>query len=94
MYYDTAETGQRIKHLRKAEELTQEQMAEQVGVSARQVRAFESGQSGAAIDVLIILAELFDTSLDYLVLGKPTQADIRKKLDAMLQDLSEIMKTL
>lgn len=37
MYYSTIETGKRIKQLRKTEGLTQEQLAEKVGVSARMV---------------------------------------------------------
>lgn len=94
MYYSTAETGKRIKQLRKTEGLTQEQLAEKVGVSARMVRAFESGASGASIDVLIILSELFDTSLDYLILGKATQIDIKKKLNTILQDFSEIVQSI
>lgn len=94
MYYSTVETGKRIKQLRKAKGLTQEQFAEKVGVSPRMVRAFESGSSGASIDVLVILSELFDTSLDYLILGKLTQSDIKEKLNIMLQDFSEIVKSI
>lgn len=94
MYYSTIETGKRIKQLRKEERLTQAQLAEKIGVSSRMVRAFESGDSGASIDVLVSLSELFNTSLDYLILGKNIQNDIREKLNVMLQDFSEMVKNI
>lgn len=79
MYYSILETGKRLKRLRKEKKLTQEQLAEKIGVSTRQVRAFESGENGASIDVLVTLSEFFDTSLDYLVMGKPTQIEVKKR---------------
>lgn len=94
MYYSTIETGKRIKQLRMEERLTQAQLAEKIGVSSRMVRAFESGDSGASIDVLVSLSELFNTSLDYLILGKNIQNDIREKLNVMLQDFSEMVKNI
>lgn len=94
MYYSTAETGKRIKQLRRNERLTQEELAEKVGVSPRTVRAFESGSNGTSIDVLIDLAELFNTSLDYLILGRLTQSDIKERLNIILQSFSEIVKSI
>ena len=94
MYYSTIETGKRIKQVRVKEKLTQEQVAEKIGVSPRQVRAFESGANGASIDVLVALAELFEVSLDYLIMGKPTQTDVKKRLNAMILEFSEMAKSI
>jgi transcriptional regulator with XRE-family HTH domain len=93
-YYSTIEAGKRIKQLRKEHKLTQEQLAEKIGVSARQVRAFESGENGASIDVLVALTEFFDTSLDYLVMGRPTPIEVKKRLNAMLEEFSEMVKSV
>jgi transcriptional regulator with XRE-family HTH domain len=94
MFYSTIETGKRIKQLRKENKLTQEQLAEKIGVSSRQVRAFESGENGASIDVLVALTEFFNTSLDYLVMGKTTQIEVKKRLNAMLEEFSEMVKSI
>lgn len=94
MHYSIVDTGKRIRELRKESGLTQEQLAEKVGVTPRMVRAFESGNSGASIDVLVELTMLFNTSLDYLVLGKDTQNDLKDKLNAVLNDFSAIVQSI
>lgn len=94
MYYSTIETGKRIRQIRMEKSLTQEQFAEKIGVSTRQVRAFESGENGTSIDVLVAVAELFEVSLDYLVMGKPALTDAKRRLTAMLQELSEMVESI
>jgi hypothetical protein len=44
--------------------------------------------------VLVALTELFDTSLDYLVMGRPTQIEVKKRLNAMLEEFSEMVKSV
>ena len=80
--------------LRKEENMTQEQLAEKVGVSTRMVRAFESGESGASIDVLIELSELFDISTDYLLKGKLTLTDAKIKLLPLLAEVQSIVEKM
>lgn len=73
MYYDVKESGQRIKKLRKERKLTQEQLAERLGISVKTVTAIETGARGTSIDGLVTIAEFFGVSLDYLVLGKKSE---------------------
>ena len=60
------EMGQKIKQLRYKTGLTQEQLAEQMGVSAQSVSKWETGASMPDISLLPILAETFGVSIDEL----------------------------
>lgn len=70
MYYDLIESGKRIKALRKKHGLTQEQLAEQLGVAANTIARIETGNRGVSIDLAIELVVRFDTTLDYIFLGR------------------------
>ena len=64
------ESGKRIKALRKKHGLTQEQLAEQLGVAANTIARIETGNRGISIDLAIELVVRFDTTLDYIFLGR------------------------
>ena len=68
MYYDLVESGKRIKALRKKHGLTQERLAEQLGIAVNTVARIEIGNRGISIDLAIELAVRFDTTLDYIFL--------------------------
>ena len=70
MYYDLVESGKRIKALRKKHGLTQEKLAEQLGIAVNTVARIEIGNRGISIDLAIELAVRFDTTLDYIFLGR------------------------
>ena len=70
MYYDLVESGKRIKALRKENGLTQEQLAEQLGVAANTIARIETGNRGISIDLAIELVVRFETTLDYIFLGR------------------------
>lgn len=70
MYYDLVESGKRIKELRKKHGLTQERLAEQLGIAVNTVARIEIGNRGISIDLAIELAVRFDTTLDYIFLGR------------------------
>ena len=69
-YYDIKESGKRIKELRKAKGLTQEKLSEKIGISCQGLKMIECGINGARIDTFVYLAEILDTTIDYLVLGR------------------------
>lgn len=69
MYYNIAESGGRIKQLRKSRGLTQEAFAEKVGLSYRSISDIERGYRGTSIDALIEMRNILNTTLDYLILG-------------------------
>lgn len=72
--YSMKECGMRIKKLRLDKGITQENMADALGIHQETLGRIERGTRGTTIDLLSIIAGYLDTSLDYLVDGKQTCA--------------------
>ena len=58
---------EQISFLRKQKDLTQEQLANALGVTNQSVSKWESGQCCPDIQLLPNIAELFDVSVDELL---------------------------
>ena len=71
--------GEQIVKLRKRVNLTQEQLAEKYDVSRQAVAKWENGESIPDIYKIIQIAELFNVSLDFLILGKNVQRHRNEK---------------
>lgn len=56
-----------IKHLRKVHKVSQTEVGAIVGVSHSQVGAYELGRSSPSLETLLLIAKLFNTSLDDLI---------------------------
>ncbi len=78
--------NENIREIRKTNNMTQEQLAEVMGVSTASVSKWETGQSAPEISALIALADYFDVSVDAL-LGHEVKAD-RKK--SMLEEMDSL----
>lgn len=66
----------RIQYLRKAKGLSQEELADRVGVSRQAVSKWESGQSTPDLEKIIILSDIFGVTTDYILKGiEPTGKD-------------------
>lgn len=64
----------RIQHLRKTKGISQEALADQIGVSRQAVSKWESEQSTPDIEKIILLSEFFETTTDFLLKGiEPVQ---------------------
>ena len=94
MYYDAALTGKRIQKLRKSQGLTQEQLAEEFNISAVHLSKIEIAKRSCSLDVLAEIAVFFGASLDYLVLGKSTEKDLRGEIDAAIRTLENLRNSL
>ncbi len=84
------EIGQRIRKNRKAIGLSQEELAEKVGISATHMSHIETGNTKLSLPVLVSLAEALEVSADELLFeAKPTSrsADLNDIM-AMLGDCS------
>jgi len=62
--------GERIKQKRKELNLTQEELADKVGVSYQAVSKWENNSSMPDTAILPALSSIFDVTLDYLFTGK------------------------
>ncbi len=90
MYYDIVETGRRIQQLRREKGITQEEFAARLNITDRHLRRIESGEKGASIDIIIEISELCGTSLDFIILGKKRESEIKGRLHSALQFLAEL----
>lgn len=94
MLYDIEKIGNRIRRLHKNQGMTQAQLAMKLNISDRHLRRIEAGEKGPSIDILIEIATLFNISLDYIIVGKQPQSDLKKKLFALIQSLSVLADEL
>ena len=69
--------GTRIAALRKEKGLTQEELAEKLGVSSQAVSKWENDLSCPDIMLLPSLAKIFDTTVDELLSGKKEERTVR-----------------
>lgn len=78
----------RIQNLRKSKGISQEELADKIGVSRQAVSKWESEQSLPDIEKICLLSDYFDVTTDYLLKGveplpeTPTQAT--EKADARI----------
>lgn len=66
----TLETANRLYELRKKNNLSQEELAEKLGVSRQAVSKWERSEASPDTDNLIALAKIYGLSLDELIYGK------------------------
>lgn len=66
--------GQRIAARRKALDITQAQLAEQLGISQQAMNSFEKGRRRVPVSLLPVIAQQLDTTLDALVAHDATPA--------------------
>lgn len=93
--FDMKACGGRIKTLRREKNITQESLAEALNVSAYHFRMIEGGNDGASLDLLIDIAEYFDVSLDYLILGrKDMQAALKEELTRITDELQGVISRI
>ena len=59
--------GKQIKQMRLERKLTQEQMAEQLGVSRQAVSNWENNKNLPDLELIISMSRLFSVSLDDLI---------------------------
>ena len=78
----------RLRELRNKSGLTQNEIANRLGVSGQTILNWENGIYEPKINQLIQLADLFDVSVDYLI-ERQTNS---KSIDAICKELERIPK--
>lgn len=75
----------KIQRLRKNKGISQEELADKIGVSRQAVSKWESKQSLPDIEKIILLSDYFGVTTDYLLKGiEPTPDIPEKKVDARI----------
>lgn len=59
--------GNRLRELRSSKKLTQQQLAERLGLTKSVISAYETAMRYPSYDVLIHIASIFKVSTDYLL---------------------------
>lgn len=68
---DYYEIGQRIRKFRKAYNLSQEQLAEKVGISATHMSHIETGNTKLSLPVFVDIAKVLSVRTDELLYDNP-----------------------
>jgi len=72
--------GEKLFELRKAKNLSQEEVAEKLNVTRQTVSKWETNQSSPDFDKIVPLCELFEITTDELLTGKKVEStDINKE---------------
>ena len=95
MYFNTYEFGLRVQELRKGHGMTQEELAEALGVDKDHISRIERGVKSCSIDLLIATAYVLHTSTDYLLMGKISgRQDLKDQLLSVINELAVIAKQI
>ena len=65
--FDKIIFSQRLRSLRKAKNLNQNQLGQAVGLTQFAISKIERAERAASIEVICALADYFDISVDYLI---------------------------
>ena len=95
MYFDLVEFGRRLRELRKKRSLSQEQLAEELGISVSHYWHLEHGDKGCSIDLLLIIAEVFHVSTDYLLTGiHPDREEETIRLRGAIEEIVAVINCI
>ena len=67
--FKAAEFGERLREARQENRLTQDDLAEKLGVTISCISHYESGRRTPNVNMIVTLSEFLKVSLDNLILG-------------------------
>ncbi len=82
--------SEKLLTLRKANNLTQEQLAEKLDVSRQSVSKWESGQATPELDKIVALSAIFDVTTDYLLKSSEID-DLSVKTDILEKQQQQML---
>lgn len=81
--------GERIRQLRTERGWSQDELAAHVGSDARGISRYENGRITPSLDVLVRIAEVFNTSLDYLAVEGTPRRPLRVEDPGLTENLAQ-----
>ena len=89
MYFNQVEFGKRLQECRKLQKMTQEELAELVGVEKQHISRIERGVAACSIDLLPVLSVTLQVSTGYLLMGKSIDRELtRTQLLSVISQLT------
>lgn len=82
--------GERIKSLRKEKGWSQGELAEKVGADGRQISRYENGHITPSAEVLVKLAQVFEVSVDYLLVEDAPRHPLKLEDHDLLARLEDV----
>ncbi|MBR3417811.1 MAG: helix-turn-helix domain-containing protein [Oscillospiraceae bacterium] len=89
---DQVKIGTLLRELRKEKSMSQEQLAEQFGVSSRSVSRWENGNTMPDISLLIELADFYDIEIRELLSGERKRETMDKNMKETLVMVADYTK--
>ena len=86
---DLVKTGAFLKELRKEKNITQEQLAEEMGVSRRTVSRWETGSNMPDMDVLIDISDFYEVDLREILDGERKSEQMDKEMKDTVLKVAE-----
>ena len=83
---DYYEIGQRIRKIRKARGISQEQLAEKIGISTTHMSHIETANTKLSLSVFVSIAEALDVRTDALLYDDP-----RNSITEITASVSEVL---
>ena len=87
--YGSCENRKFLQELRKENGLTQEQLAERMGVARRTVSRWETGSNMPDLDLLIELSDLYETDLREILSGERKSERMNKELKETVMQVAD-----
>lgn len=95
MYFDQKAFGRRMSSCRMGKDLTQEQLAEILGVNRQHISRIERGISAVSIDLLVEISTALDVSTDFLLKGTANKEDeMMKQFETVKKQLLDIAQSM
>ena len=89
---DQIKVGSFLKDLRREKGITQEQLAEELGVSGRTISRWETGNNMPDIGLLVEIAEYFDVSIPEIIKGERKSEDMKEEAKEVAETISDYAK--
>ena len=89
---DQIKVGSFLKDLRREKGITQEQLAEELGVSGRTISRWETGNNMPDIGLLVEIAEYFDVSIPEIIKGERKSEDMKDEAKEVAETMSDYAK--
>ena len=95
MYFNQVEFGQRMQEARKLAGMTQEELADVLGIDKNHVSRLERGAKACSIDILVEISAALRVSTDYLLTGRSIDLeDTRNQVLSVISQLTKIAQNL
>ena len=89
---DQIKAGAFLKGLRREKGITQEQLAEELGVSSRTISRWETGNNMPDLSLLVEVAEYFDVSIPEIIKGERKSEDMKEEVKEVAEIMSDYAK--